>query len=458
MALRRPNPWLRDALAEAGWTAQRLATAVNTAGAETGIKLSYDRTAVAHWLSGTRPRPPVPDLLAEVFSRRLARPVTTAELGLARENPDDAGIPGHEQSAVDAGSMLTGLYTTAMLRAAAMPLYSLAGPTVSSWPGTAGQLLAHRTRADRVVTPADADAAEHLARVLAAGDATFGGGHVRQAAAAYLAADLAPKLHARMNPRTRRRLFTAAAQLSYLCGFMCFDSLMNGLGQRYYRGALRLAAENADRAGYAITLRAMSVQAHCLGHHQYARALAETAAGGTWRPAPRQRAFLEGQLAVVCAADGDKAGALTSLTAAERHLDQATSASPLTGAYHLASLAHQQAVVRELLGDRRGAIQSLEESIRHRPADERRSRAITLSRLADLQLYAGHLDRAICTWHRFLDDYPHLDSGRATAALHTLRSRIRPYARNPAAGILLQRASTHTPSSADRRNTTGRSD
>ncbi|MFD7512563.1 hypothetical protein ACFV5N_24940, partial [Streptomyces sp. NPDC059853] len=57
---RGPNHQLRALLREAGWTQQELARAVNTLGTETGTPLRYDRTAVAHWLSGTQPRHPVP--------------------------------------------------------------------------------------------------------------------------------------------------------------------------------------------------------------------------------------------------------------------------------------------------------------------------------------------------------------------------------------------------------------
>lgn len=443
-AWRHPNLRLRDVLADAGWTGQQLATAVNAAGAEIGARLSYDRTTVAHWLSGTRPRPPTPELLAEVFSRRLARQVTAAELGLAAEPPGDAGSARGRPRNADISSALIRLHALARPRAALMPAYSLADLKVPGWPEAADVSPARRFAGRAVVTVADTDAAEHLARVLAADDAAFGGGHVRRATAAYLAADLAPKLYARMNPATRRRLFTVATQLSYLCGFMCFDDQLHGLSQRYYRTALRLAAENGDQAGYLIALRAMSVQAHFLGHRRDARNLAETAASGVRRLGPRRQAFLYGQLAVARAADGDRAGALVSMADAERRLDQATSASQLTGAYHIAALAHQQAAVQNLLGDRRGAVTALDVSIRHRPADERRSRAITLAFLADLQLGTGYLDEAVATWHLFLDDYPHLESGRATAELRRLRSRVRPLARNAMARTLLQRASGYT--------------
>lgn len=443
-AWRRPNPRLRDMLAEAGWTEQELATAVNAAGAEAGVRLSYDRTTVAHWLSGTRPRPPAPDLLAEVFSRRLARQVTAAGLGLVPEPPGGADPAGRRPQNGDIGSALIRLHGSARPRSASMPAYSLADLDVPGWPEAADVLPARRFAGHSTVTVADTDAAEHLARVLATDDAAFGGGHVRRATAAYLAADLAPKLYARMSPATRRRLFAVATQLSYLCGFMCFDDQLHGLSQRYYRATLRLAAENGDQAGYVIALRAMSVQACFLGHHRHARNLAETAASGTRRLGPRRQAFLYGQLAVARAADGDRAGALASMADAERRLDQATSASQLTGAYHIASLAHQQAAVQDLLGDRHGAISALDVSIRHRPAGERRSRAITLALLGNLQLSAGYLDEAVSTWHLFLDDYPYLDSGRATAELRRLRSRVRPLARNATARTLLQRASAYT--------------
>jgi tetratricopeptide (TPR) repeat protein len=461
---RQPNLRLRDALIEAQWTGPQLAKAVNRAGAESGIALSYDRTAVAHWLAGVQPRLPVPGLLAEVFSRRLGRPVAPANLGLtpapaggsrvparaagSRRAPreglaEDQPGPWDNDPARDLGALAD---PNIRAQDARQPAYSLAALAAPSWRrGGVPSLQTIRLddRGDEKgarVTVADVTTAEQLARLLSAGDATFGGGYVRQAAAAYLAADLAPKLHAPAHPVARRRLFTAATEITYLCAFMCFDDELQGLGQRYYRAALRLATENSDQAAYAITLRAMSVQAYSLGHYHQARQLAEAAAESVRRLEPVQQAFLYGQLAVARACDGDEAGALSSMAAAERSLDHATSAAPLIGAYHVASLAHQQAAVRSFLGDRPGAIAALTVSVRHRPVNERRSRAITLAFLAELQMRAGHLDEAVQTWHRFLDDYPYVRSRRITTALAALRGSIRPYSRNAAARALLNRA------------------
>ena len=67
-----------------------------------------------------------------------------------------------------------------------------------------------------------------------------------------------------------------------------------------------------------------------------------------------------------------------------------------------------------------------------------------MARLAEFQLQLGRLEEAARTWHRFLNDYPDLASGRVTTALKTLRALLRPYARNPTAQGVLHRATTIT--------------
>ncbi|MEV6938841.1 hypothetical protein AB0N19_31680, partial [Streptomyces sp. NPDC051132] len=77
------NTSLRDLLSEAGMSAAELARNVNRLAADEGLALGYDRTTVAHWLSGSRPRAPVPQLVAEVLTRSIGRLVGAAETGLA---------------------------------------------------------------------------------------------------------------------------------------------------------------------------------------------------------------------------------------------------------------------------------------------------------------------------------------------------------------------------------------
>lgn len=81
------NLHLGALLTEAAWTSASLARAVNALGAQQGLSLTYDRTSVAHWLSGARPRRPVPDLVADALTGRLGRLVTPDETGLTKPFP-----------------------------------------------------------------------------------------------------------------------------------------------------------------------------------------------------------------------------------------------------------------------------------------------------------------------------------------------------------------------------------
>lgn len=414
-----PNVVLRRLLAETGWTEARLAKEVNAAGAETGLTLRYDRSAVSHWLSGRRPWGPVPALLAETLSRALGRTVTVADIGLG------------SQTSADAPSV-----------------YSLASLAVPDWaeavvgPSRAGAGPGVRPEPPSRLTAGQVAAVEEMAAIFHDTDAAFGGGKARTALAGYLTHHVAPLLRLSARPALRTRMFTVATELTYLSAFMCFDDERHALAQRYYLAALDLAAENGDAAAYAIGQRALSVQAHSLGHHRDAFGLAESAArtGRRLFPAERQ-AFFAGQVAVAAAGNEDRRGALSALRAAERVLSRAASASFPMGSYHHAALQHQRAVACALLGDRSEVVAALSESVRHRPPGERRSRAIITARLAEHQLAAGHLEEAVATWHSFLDDYPQLRSGRATTALRGMRSRLRPYAGNAAVGRLLAHAS-----------------
>lgn len=444
------NGSLRALLLEAGWTGDKLARTVNTLGAEAGFRLRYQRASVGQWLTGVQPRPPVPDLVAEAFSRSLGRQVTVEATGLAPEDsPDSAELAGWGLDTTMAS--LVELGTGAMSRAAlAQYVYRAADLSVPGWRElTAG---GHDQPDDvrSTVNRAEVGSVNVMTRLFSDADAAFGGGQVRRAAASYLSFSVVPLLRASASPAIRRNLLTSAARLGYLCGFLCFDDELHGVAQRYYLASLRLAAEAGDNVGYGIALRALSVQARLLGHNQRSLALAEAAVRATSRVAPAQiRAFLLGQLAVADAATGDQRAAATHLIAAEQHLERAGTPTDPVGAYHSSSLAHQHAAVSAYCGDRRAAVVALQESIRHRPVGERRSRAITLARLAELQIRDGRLDQACDTWDRFLNDYPHLRSRRADTAFATLRANIRTHQKNPTVRALSQRVAIMAPANHD---------
>jgi tetratricopeptide (TPR) repeat protein len=436
---RVPNYHLRSLLDETGWSGQKFVSAINHLGAEVGLTLTYQRASVTQWLSGIRPRSPVPELMAEAFSRELGRHVTTSDLGL---RPVIPAPRTPEQFTWQEGSAATALRGACATGHDGWP-YQTAALAVPAWPGMP------TSHADQVAPDAtstrpgrpEVRSAAAMVRMFSDADMMFGGGHARLALAGYLRSTVVPWLAGDTHPTVRRKLLIVAARLSYLCGFMCFDDELHGRAQRHYLTSLRLSAESADAISYALTLRALSVQARILGHCRPAVDLAEAAVRtATSRATPRVHAFLLGQLAVAHAADGNGHDAIAALAAAEKHLSHADGYTPGVAAYHASSLAHQQAATTACLGDRRNAIKALETSIRHRPAEERRSRAITLARLAELQLAEGHLEQACHTWRRFLDDYPHLASRRADTAMKTLRASTRPHQNQPAVRALLHRA------------------
>lgn len=435
---------MRELLAEARWTEDALARRVNALAQEIGLATRLDRRSVSHWLAGRQPRSPLPELIAEALARRLERQVSATQAGLTSSN---AGIL--DELKEDPLETLDALCRLAEggRETDQGGVYSLAElDGLHAWPADDLYQPPFRETDGTRLEPEHVTAAQQMAKVFGDADSVFGGGYARAALARYLAYDIAPRLRAPARRETRKRMLSVATELAYLCGFMCFDDEQNAIAQRYYKVALKLSIENDDPVAYALTLRAMSVQARTLGHVRAALSLAEAAVasaencGGL---ADAQRASLYGPLAVAAAAQGDRDAALAALTCAEQ-LGAAGGVPrehPI-GRFGAASHAYQEAVVRALLGDRSGAIRVLSESVRRRAADERRSRAITLASLAELHLDQGHLDESIAACHAFIDDYPPLHSSRAESALRRLTARLRPHAANHSARQLLLRAAT----------------
>lgn len=435
--LRPPNRALRALLTESGWSGARLALEVNSLGAAQGFTLTYDRTTVSHWLSGTQPRPPAAQLVAQALSTRLGRRLRATDTGLAEAGDPEAGEGG--VALLDGALGLAGQQGVY----AVGELHGVRGTAASQLTTTAAEFDLSQTPrhpATTIGTP-HVESARHLLIVLSRSDDVFGSGAVREPLRRFLGTTLLPWLRGSAPPGVRRELFEVAAQLAYLCGFVAYDGGRHALAQRMYWAAARLADEVGDRVGHAVALRGLSVQAHQLGHADEARALAWGAARiGVRHAPPRQHAFFLGQLAVAEAATGD-ATCLARLTQTERCLERAGGAGELpTGAFHPGALALQQAYVHRARGDHRSAVRALETSLRHRPPDERRSTAITLADLALTHLDIGHLDRACAAAHTFLDTYPVIASDRADTRLRTLLARLRPHARNRAAAGVLERA------------------
>ncbi|MFF2022968.1 hypothetical protein ACFVW2_14365 [Streptomyces sp. NPDC058171] len=443
---RTPNPNLARLLDEAGWTRTQLAQQVNRLGPQAGLDLTYDRTAVAHWIAGTAPRPQVRALIVEALSAQLGRPVTHAEAGLApAERTAPAGGAGATGDAVEElielgratmdpsrrGVLAASVFSAALtLPAFTLPAHAVERPATTWRPGHrtvrigTSQVWSVRTMTDRI-----ADILDEL-----------GAAHAMPMASAFLVNTVGPWLKAQATEPVRKDMLAAAADLAYLTGWMAMYEKAHGLGQQYYVRALSLAQEAEDQVTYCRTLRGMSLQASNLGHGRKALELADSAAEAAPSAAPRLVAFLRGQQAHAAAMVGDRGLAHTRLREAEDALSRADNRRESIGGYdrtawlfHVAHVLHEER-------DLQGSIRVLQQSIKHQSVQERQGRAHAYAVLAERQLALGHLDAACHSWGRFLDEYEHVSSARADGHFRTLRGVVRRHARARPVARLADRA------------------
>ncbi|GGU73445.1 hypothetical protein GCM10010211_44230 [Streptomyces albospinus] len=438
MARHRPNEHLAELLTEANWSAGELARAVNALGTKHGVRLRYDRTSVAHWLNGSIPRPPVPDLVAQVLTRRIARTVTVAETGLVHSTPDES-LRENVLTTADPVERLVTLCRTDIdpaQRAVLNRELITARPLPSrGWPATGNTGPPDPPPAEPALTDLSDDRLDHMAVVFATLTERYGGAHARSALATYLADDVA-HLVAITHPGSDlpRRLIRGTAQLTHLLGAMTIDACLTNVGYLYYHSALGLAHRAGDRTSYAISLRAMSMSALHLDDVRHARQWSDQAVetAGPAAP-PAVRSYLHAGRAVVHATDGRRRLALADLLTAERHHDTAPrNAGPFTH-YPLTALHYQRALVLLALGDRPGALIALEASLNTRPAEHHTALVLLHALLAQTLLSAGELEAALPHCRQLFDHYPLTSSCRARKALTALRNALHPYHRHPQA-------------------------
>lgn len=163
-----------------------------------------------------------------------------------------------------------------------------------------------------------------MARAFADADHHLGGGYARRTLMEFLDNTVAPILHGTYDTSTGRELLTAAARLTGLAAFMCFDSAHQGLAQRYYIQALRLAKAAGARDLGAHIFADMSMQAYELNKPRIAIAMAEPgqrAARDCGSPSTEARCSMLRARAHGLA--GDSAAAAQAIGEAERYLARA---------------------------------------------------------------------------------------------------------------------------------------
>ncbi|WP_052281326.1 helix-turn-helix domain-containing protein [Nocardia vulneris] len=181
-------------------------------------RVPYSRSALSYFETGERTHPADIGAWYQRVCGTLADPITSL-VALGRAD-------------VDRRSFLRKVAYSAALSATALAaaeveegLERLAQLTSSSRVGMAEVRAVHKI----------ADGFHEL-------DEAMGGGTGRTAVAEFLATDVATMLQGRFaDPHARREAYSAAAELAYLVGFKSHDADLDGVAQRYYLAARRLA-------------------------------------------------------------------------------------------------------------------------------------------------------------------------------------------------------------------------
>jgi hypothetical protein len=269
-----PNTLLDALLDEAGMSHAGLAARINTNGRAAGRTLAYDHTAVGRWIKGQRPRGQVPDLICDVLSQRLQRPLGHDDIGMGK--PGTAAPPAELAGFVERATALwrsdqqqrpdVQAAPAIVGTAAVMPVWEWENPPEDkdiSRPGTpkvggsdVEMLRAARTRYEQMYRSA-------------------GGVATRARIVGFLTGHTAPLLRGSYTDATGRHLYRASGGLVAVAGICAYDSDAQGLAQRYFHHALRLAKASGDRAfgGYVIAL--LVNQAVFLKDYRQAVAFAE---------------------------------------------------------------------------------------------------------------------------------------------------------------------------------------
>lgn len=439
LVARQPNERLRALIQEAGCSNAGLARRVDLCGAEHGLDLRYDKTSVARWLRGQQPRGRAPGIIAEALGRKLGRPVTIDEIGMADGKHLATGVGLHFAPTV-AGAIEQ---AEELWRSDVGRRDFLAGSTVVSsalvepsrdWLITRPDGQVARDGGHRV-GPAEVEAVRATTAALRDLDHRFGSGHVRPVVLHYLNGVVAGLLAGSYREVTGRELFAAAARLTELAGYMAVDTGQPGLAQRYYIQALRLAQAAGDRAygGYVLAA-GMSHLAAGLGNPRECAQLARAAQEGAGGQAtPRARAMFHAAEARGHALLGDAAAFATAARKARDAFERATPDCDPDWIEHFdqAYLADELAHCHRDLGQPDQAARSAREALAGHPESRARRRAIGLFLLAGALLRQRELEQSCRTAAQAVTLLGGLRSERGAEYLDDFRRSLEPYGREP---------------------------
>ncbi|MGW0562410.1 tetratricopeptide repeat protein [Streptomyces sp. NPDC003016] len=423
----QPNTLLDALLDEAGISHAGLAAHVNQAGSARGLALRYEHTAVARWLKGQRPRGQVPDLICEVLAARLHRPITLDDIGFG--SPGETGMPH--------GSPLTGFVerATALWRSdeqqrphvlgapavtgtpAVMPVWEWENPPEDADVSRKGQT---RVSVADIQMLRAARAHYELMYRKAGGIAT------RARVVGFLNAETAPLLRGSYSNAMGRQLHRATGGLVAVAGICAYDSDAQGLAQRYFHQALRLAKASGDRGLGAYIIALLVNQSLFMAEYRQAVAFAEAAlrTAGT-QITPALAADLHAMQAKAYAHLGDGKGALSCIRRAESEAECIRPGSePDETGYVQPGLVNVQVAEALLsLGDLPAAREHATAAVGS-PATHDRGRVHRLAMLTHIELRQGRADRAVEIATEMAERARGMESQRLRDRLRAVREHL----------------------------------
>ena len=417
-----PNTLLDALLDEAGMSHAGLAARINRAEHSGGKTMRYDHTSVGRWMKGQRPRGRVPEIICEILSERLARRITLDDIGMGR--PDTVHV-----------APLTGF----IARATALWRSDQERADLTDTPVITG-MRAIAPVWEWENPPEDRDVSRPAGPRVGAADVSMlrtarthyesmyrqvGGVATRVRVVRFLTEHTAPLLRSSYSDRTGRSLFRATGGLAAIAGICGYDSDAQGLAQRYFHQALRLAKASSDRrfGGYVVAL--LVNQAVFLKDYRQAIAFAEAGlrtAGPHISPALKtdlyvmQAKAFAGMKAVT---DAHRCMTLAEQTAAQiRREDE----PPETEYMQPGLVEAQLAEALTSLGELTPAREYAEEAVRtHTHA---RGRVHRMATLTTVDLNRGEVERAAASAVQMVDLASGMESRRLRDRFDQLRRRL----------------------------------
>jgi hypothetical protein len=443
--MREPNILLDAIIDEAGMSHDGLAARINQLGARDGLGLLYDHASVRRWIrDGTIPRGKVPELICEVLSMRLGRTVLLADVGMDRGAAGEQ-IDGNRQltQAVDHAVALwrSDFKQPTTLRATELIRGPAAIAPVFEWENPPDDLNVARQGPHRV----DARQTRFLRGARTRYERMYreaGGIPVRPRVVAFLNGHAAPLIRSGYDDVTGRELHRAVGGLTALAGICAYDADQQGVAQRYFFHALRMAKASGDRGfgGYVIAL--LANQALYLGLHRQVIQYAETALRGARKHlTPALVTDLSTLQAKAYAGMGDRVGCHASMRRSEETAARIriSEEPPETGYVQpgLVEIQHAEALRR--LGDLTAARSYAERSVAVGDQSHMRGQVHRLATLATIAAGQGDAEAAAGIARQMLDKAAGMESCRIRDRVIAVRNAITTVSDGAAARDLSER-------------------